>query len=253
MLFIFGFLGMALAGLALPTGGETPIETEETPEEEDQTDTSGLSDILESDTLVTNAPAQSAHTGPTDGDDTLHGTNEVDNLAGQLGDDTVYAGDGNDTVIGGMGNDLVFGGDGNDTIHGYYDDDTLIGGAGHDTMFGGNGDDILDGRDTDMAKDFLNGGAGDDWILADANDHVNSGSGSDTIAVLVNDQGPAVLDDFDPREDTLIIGYPAGSSPPELTAVADNGGIMIFADENAMLYLQNSQSVDLGQIRLEAI
>ncbi|WIV50628.1 calcium-binding protein [Marivivens sp. LCG002] len=227
MLLLLSLIGFALAGIAMPTAPEE-TETETPPDQTDMVVNGGpLNDLLS----------------------TLAGD---DYLAGHLGDDILKGGDGADTLIGGMGDDTLVGGDGDDTLHGYYDNDLLIGGQGSDLIFGGNGNDILDGREPDPQKDFLNGGAGDDWIVAGAGDHVNSGSGSDTIALLSEYDAPVVVDDMT-DEDTIIIGYPAQSAQPALSAEADSGGIMIFGDGKPLVYLQGATNFDLGAIRFEAL
>jgi Ca2+-binding RTX toxin-like protein len=85
----------------------------------------------------------SASAEPTDGDDLLLGSGEVDEIDGLAGDDHVYGFDGNDTLSGGPGSDFLDGGDG---------DDTSTGGPGCDVF-------TLDPRSnaTDVATDFTPG------------------------------------------------------------------------------------------------
>ncbi len=230
MLLLLSLIGFAIAGLSLPIDNETDetSEPENTIPPEDMVVNGGpLNDILSS----------------LDGDDYL---------AGHSGNDILKGGNGSDTLIGGMGEDILIGGNGDDILHGYYDDDLLIGGEGSDLMFGGNGDDILDGREETHQQDFLNGGAGDDWIIAGAGDHVNSGSGSDFVAVLSENDAPVVIDDF-ADEDTILVGYPSGTTEPALSAQADNGGIMILTDGKPLVYLQGVANFDFGSIKFEEL
>ena len=74
----------------------------------------------------------------------------------------IYCGAGSDTMSGGQGSDALFGGHGSDALHGNDGDDILLGGTGHDTLMGGAGDDIL--IDTDLERDYLNGGDGNHSI-----------------------------------------------------------------------------------------
>lgn len=69
-----------------------------------------------------------------DGNDTLTGTWQGNNLCGMRGNDRLDGGDGNDRLEGGADNDTLLGGNGNDT---------LDGGPGHDHMFGGTGNDVF--------------------------------------------------------------------------------------------------------------
>ncbi len=59
----------------------------------------------------------------------------------------------------GDGDDIYTGGSGNETIDG---------GSGADSIFGAGGNDIFNARDGEI--DQLNGGSGDDTVIADAND-----------------------------------------------------------------------------------
>ena len=61
-------------------------------------------------------------------------------------------------MTGGHGNDVLQGLTGNDELHGENNNDHLAGGTGHDTLMGGAGDDML--IDTDLERDYLNGGEG---------------------------------------------------------------------------------------------
>jgi Ca2+-binding RTX toxin-like protein len=159
------------------------------------------------------------------GDDTLHGDDGNDSLNGNAGDDTLYGHNGDDTLNGGAGddsvqgsagNDLVAGGDGDDAVHGGLGNDSLSGDAGADTLFGGWGDDVLNGlaldpatqgiADTDDA-DFLNGGGGNDQIIAGNGDIVTAGDGEDTIIAgdWINEGSSASITNFDVTEDNLVL------------------------------------------------
>lgn len=85
---------------------------------------------------------------PTQGDDTLTGSDR---------EDTLDALGGNDTVDGRGGDDWLIGGDG---------DDVLIGGQGRDAFIGGVGDDTLV---MDWEDGILDGGDGYDAVVINAN------------------------------------------------------------------------------------
>lgn len=80
----------------------------------------------------------------TDGDDTLRGlknSNDLilgfagnDLITGMSGDDCIYGGDGDDLLRGANGDDIIYGGNGNDHIKT---------GNGHDMAYGEDGDDTL--------------------------------------------------------------------------------------------------------------
>jgi len=110
-----------------------------------------------------------------------------------------------DTLIGGMGNDLLNGGEDDDQLSGGIGDDTLIGGQGEDVLFGDLGNDRIDGTEqpaTDTTgpqqtdnklldeRDYLNGGDGDDTLIAGASDVVTPGLGQDTSYSRCGQRGP---------------------------------------------------------------
>jgi Ca2+-binding RTX toxin-like protein len=89
------------------------------------------------------------------GNDTLTGSNGVNDIEGGAGNDRVDAGGGNDVVEGGAGLDTLLGGVGNDEILGGVGRDSLNGGAGVDTLTG-----CFDGANGGRGEiDRLTGGA----------------------------------------------------------------------------------------------
>jgi Ca2+-binding RTX toxin-like protein len=135
------------------------------------------------------------------GNDSVAGSDEVDEIYLGIGDDTATGGAGNDFIAGGTGKDLIDGGSENDAIYGGDGDDFVIGGPGVDGLFGLSGNDLLVGasatvRNTndslrqiltdwdpsrpgvydelrariliadDATGDRLRGDAGTDWFLA---------------------------------------------------------------------------------------
>ena len=146
------------------------------------------------------------------GNDTLIGGEGNDSLNGGEGDDSLKGGTGNDSFNGGTGNDLLRGGAGNDNLFGGRENDTLLGGTGDDSLTIGSsnldilgGDQLLcgdDGNDTLFASGYqetrgngytyyvsgnntLNGGAGDDYLIANflkGNNLLNGGDGNDTFS-----------------------------------------------------------------------
>lgn len=66
------------------------------------------------------------------GDDTIAGTDQINDLRGAAGHDTITALDGNDQLRGANGQDNITAGAGNDVIHGQGNPDTIDGGPGAD-------------------------------------------------------------------------------------------------------------------------
>jgi Ca2+-binding RTX toxin-like protein len=145
-----------------------------------------------------------------------------------------YGAAGNDFIVGGALNDLISGDDANDRIFSNAGDDILAGGNGNDQLFAAGGNDILyagtgidyldagGGNDiivttetdqlanehlddapdpfdnqSDLDRDEIYGGFGNDLILATNEDHVDGGSGNDLIALAADG-------------DALGFGYTAG-------------------------------------------
>jgi Ca2+-binding RTX toxin-like protein len=111
----------------------------------------------------------------TDGNDTITGGADDDDIRGGNGDDVLSGMAGKDQIDGGAGNDILDGGEG---------DDVLLGGAGNDILNGGNGDDLLvGGAGVDTA---LYAGVQSRYLVTSAPDgfHVMDllgGEGTDTL------------------------------------------------------------------------
>ncbi|MCB0828494.1 MAG: hypothetical protein KDB62_06770, partial [Solirubrobacterales bacterium] len=97
--------------------------------------------------------------GGGDGDDTLIGSDEANQLDGSRGDDTVSGGGGDDDINGDDGDDTVSGGAGNDSVEG---DD------GGDTIAGDDGDDTFNSEFFDGRADQISGGGGIDGYSDDS-------------------------------------------------------------------------------------
>lgn len=84
---------------------------------------------------------------PTEFNDKLIGSEELDTFTALGGDDEIYGFAGNDQIIAGTGNDTIYGGDGDDNIQPGAGDDTIYGEGGNDTIYLSAGVDIEDGGD----------------------------------------------------------------------------------------------------------
>ena len=104
------------------------------------------------------------------GDDNINASNlAVDALTFHA-----FGGDGNDTVTGSANGDQLFGDAGNDRLSGAGGSDLLFGGAGNDMLTGGDGDDQMFGQ------------AGNDrmiWNPGDDSDLMEGGDGTDTAEI----------------------------------------------------------------------
>jgi Ca2+-binding RTX toxin-like protein len=104
--------------------------------------------------------------------------------------------DGPDLLRGRFLDDMIDGRGGDDQINGYDGDDTLMGGAGDDVLI-----------DTDLERDYLNGGEGDDSIHSYGVDVLTGGDGADTFVYTDVGVEPIEIKDFDPTVDTMAIQF----------------------------------------------
>ena len=84
---------------------------------------------------------------PTEFNDKLIGSDDLDTFTALGGDDEIYGFGGNDQIIAGTGNDTIYGGDGDDNIQPGAGDDKIYGEGGNDTIYLSAGADIEDGGD----------------------------------------------------------------------------------------------------------
>ncbi|GGE00364.1 hemolysin [Polymorphobacter glacialis] len=124
------------------------------------------------------------------GIDLLIGNGGGDKLDGGAGNDTIYGDDmganlvgGQDTLRGRAGDDTLYGGVSADALYGDEDNDTLYGGLSGDTLYGGIGNDMLYGDDPGgIGGDKLFGDAGDDELRGGGGiDQLDGGTGNDRL------------------------------------------------------------------------
>jgi Ca2+-binding RTX toxin-like protein len=163
----------------------------------------------------------------------IRGTNSSTKITGTASRDYIYALLGNDTVSGGNGHDQISGNAGNDVLNGDAGNDVLKGGGGLDVLNGGVGNDQLDGGN-DLAADKLNGGDGDDYIMAYANDVVDGGAGLDTLAL-------GLAFDFSGSSEPKL--YKVNLSQADGAAAVDTGfdGVVAKNIDNALIFLGNAK------------
>lgn len=98
--------------------------------------------------VINGAGNQSIQVQAGGGNDTVNGTEFIDQLFGGADNDTLNGLGGNDYLYGGTGNNILNGGDGNDSF--YIDQggtDTVTGGNGNDAVFAGNNLSVNDSID----------------------------------------------------------------------------------------------------------
>ncbi|KIC29707.1 calcium-binding protein [Leisingera sp. ANG-M6] len=196
---------------------------------------------------------QASSSEPTDGDDRLSGSTGDDLILAGEGDDAVLGNEGDDRLFGAEGVDILLGGEGDDFMRGGDAADLLIDGDGSDTLMGDAGDDVIIAsgflndeatsdllanppagiteseilelleidfsQDTDTAGDEVSGGAGDDIIYFGSDDTVTGGGDGDTFVTghWIEENGGAVITDFNPDEDQIVYGYDQNEGFPSLT------------------------------------
>jgi hypothetical protein len=154
----------------------------------------------------------------TDGMDMVDGRGGSDVVIGNSADNALFGDTGDDTLLAGGGFDQVFGEDGNDILAGQDGGDLLVGGKGSDIIYGGAGDDnifdsaYLTGYVGQSDADVISAGDGNDGLLIeDGVNLISLGSGADHVMVYTQSGGTpgAVITDFDPNEDGLLLGVHA--------------------------------------------
>ncbi len=146
-----------------------------------------------------------------EGNDTVDGTANNDDIRGGLGADLLIGRSGDDTISGGAGADLLIGmsnhdsvdgGGGNDHIFLGFGMDTAIGGAGNDTIEGLNGADHIAGNG---GNDVIRGEQGTDTLIGgDGNDFLLGGTESDLFS-FDGDDGADTINDFEIGIDLIEI------------------------------------------------
>jgi Ca2+-binding RTX toxin-like protein len=268
---------------------ETPAEDEAVPQQPDNEVifflSAGESGVLHGDEYndALNGSDGDDLIGGDDGDDILFGNGGDDELNGDLGDDTLLGGlgddklfghSGDDSMSGGEGNDWMIGGEGDDSLDGAEGDDRLMAGPGDDVVIGGEGSDVVNGNDgndslfgvstgssvseivDDLARDYLNGSAGDDLLVIGADDNAHGGEGADSFVLgdWLGEGEPAVIEDFNAAEDELVVVYDDSvHAAPELGLQADPDdpdSMILTFDGVAVAELLDQTGLDLDQVSL---
>ena len=104
-------------------------------------------------------------------------------------------------------------------------------------------------------RTFLNGGAGDDTIVAGGGDVVTGGQGADDIVLSPGDEDVTVMG-FQPGEDKLLVTWEDEANPEiEVEPDAENANltrVMINGQEVAQVYGADGMTVADIQLITEA-
>lgn len=206
------------------------------------------------------------------GDDTVFAAGGNDVVLAGADDDRVFGGDGDDLIVGESGDDFLRGGAGDDLIFGSAGEDVINGDVGDDQISGA---DIIDARglfdatqnavltgttltdadiesfidlDADTGEaDTLNGGVGNDIIIAGSNDVVNTGSGSDLVNVgqWVDPDEPVQITDFNAVQDDIVYSYEGNTEPNVFFGEDDDGTATLVVDGRIVAYFENADFFDL--------
>jgi len=101
----------------------------------------------------------------------------------------------------------------------------------------------------DIARDYINGGDGNDTLMGDTGDILNGGTGADTFSLMT--ESVVTIEDFDRDEDTIEITFTG--DVPILATQPTAEGVTLFADGEPVATFDNITSLDLERIVLIAV
>jgi Ca2+-binding RTX toxin-like protein len=176
------------------------------------------------------------------------------------------------TLVGSDGDDRIFGSSGADSLNGARGSDLLEGGGGNDTLFGDGGrvetfsfdDEVFEQRVV-IETDTLVGGAGDDDLMVWNGGVMTGGAGSDVFLTRLNFADPAiiaqfppaVITDFDPAQDVLVLGPVGGVFPTptdiQLRMLGDGTGTEVLVRGIVVARVIGGQSLTVADIQIENI
>lgn len=151
---------------------------------------------------------------------------------------------------------VLVGTEGDDLLVGAEGDDGLMGGAGQDTLVGGAGGDALTGAD-DTDADQLLGGDGDDSIRLGAGDEAFGDAGQDafTLADYGPGSAPALIADYLPGEDHIMLLYDAEMHPDPVVlteGIAGTDDVSVLLDGVQIAIVQGATGLTVADIQLLA-
>ena len=164
------------------------------------------------------------------------------------GDDPDAAPDAPAQLLVGTNNaDMLVAGDGNDGLLGAAGEDTLMGGAGHDALVGADDEDA----------DLLQGGDGNDSLTLGAGDTGTGDAGQDlfTLSDFGPNTPPALITDYSPQDDHIVLMYDPAVHPEPVVATAAIDGsndMSVLLDGVQIAIVQGAPGLTLADIQLMA-
>ena len=161
-----------------------------------------------------------------DASDIVNGLGGNDEIYGLAGDDVLAGDTGDDYLEGNAGNDILRGSAGADGAADWQGNNLLDGGAGDDNI-------LADGipHDPDGGSNFVVGGTGDDWIDSHASGNViafNAGDGHDTVYAA----------------NTLTLSLGGGIAPSNLALSQDGAELVLSLGTDDSIRLTRQFEVD---------
>jgi Ca2+-binding RTX toxin-like protein len=96
------------------------------------------------------------------------------------------------------------------------------------------------------ARDYFNGGAGDDRLLGRAGDMLNGGTGADTFVLGLRDA--TIVEDFNAEEDIIELSYEG--DVPILNTAKTNAGLTLLVNGEVVAILDNLETLNLADVTL---
>lgn len=186
-----------------------------------------------------------------EGDNTIFGTDQGDEVMPWTGDDRVFLGEGDDVYDPILRNETA----GNDFVRGGNGHDYLSDGIGFDTLKGDGGGDVLRALDEPgrTEADSLTGGVGNDILRGDKGDRLNGGEGRDLfVGYAEPGADPVIVEDFDLDRDELRLlmesDTPRSMASFDVSVEEEDGDSFVRVDGELTAVLEGVTGLDPSTI-----